>query len=455
MLSIAFDPYFPQIPVVLEPQRMRSILQLLIFKSTDPKKPRLVVEKCTIGEKRHKPGSSFLLSYHLDIVNIETGVSFQQILTGKLYPPGLGITNYLKINKNETLASDKIPAISHLPGLSMIIWAFPHDRKLKNLDHFLNVEFIKQYFTQRSDAFKLNKHQTITSVEIETLHYLPERSSINRYQITASNDDPVMFKVYGKHYRDDSGNSVFSTMDQLSRQISNSAQALHYDDENKIVWQSHVEGQPFSWQKSNMNQHQVHAEKLAECVAQFHQCHLSCSDNYDHKNIEHQLIATLQSVAKLPSDLSERAKHQINELLSELSHLDWSSEITSPLHMDLKTQNFLITSDRAVLIDLDCVTVGDHLIDIGSLIANFYLNGLRANFTMNEIETIVKPFTDKYLNLIPWPINQACLHWYTAAAFIHEVLRRTLRQCDEQRMGYIDAYIELSECYLRLCQTGY
>jgi hypothetical protein len=111
----------------------------------------------------------------------------------------------------------------------------------------------------------------------------------------------------------------------------------------------------------------------------------------------------------------------------------------------------LINEHRAVLIDLDSVRRGDHLIDAGSLIANFYLNGLRAGNTVPEIDTAVDAFIAIYAESIPWPIDRARLNWYIADALLHEVLRRSLRQYDEQRLQHSRTYLDLSERFLACC----
>lgn len=446
MTSTILDPQFPQIPLILETQRMRSILQLLLFRPTDLKKPKFIVEKCIIGEKRHKPGNSFVLSYHLDMVNVETGTRFEQVLTGKLYRPGEDREEYKRLQDKPMSCSSGIPAISHLPGLGMMIWAFPHDRKLEHLHHFLNLDYLKTYFAERSLAFGFTGSEQITSTQVEILHYLPERSCMIRYRITLTNRKILVF--YGKHYRDQSGGEVCSTMRQLAQQIPASARPLLYDPEKKILWQSHVQGKPFIWERQTIVKDPELIKQIAACVFRFHRCTLKISRHYGLGDIEQQLLATQKAVTELNTGLSGRIQLLVNHLLNQRNRLDWTSDRQTPIHLDLKINNFLIAANNAELIDLDCVSLGDHLIDVASLIANFYLNGLRAGNSVAEIDAIVETLTHAYLALVPWPIDQARLNWYIAAALIHEVLRRSIRQCDEQRLLHIESYLDISERFL-------
>ncbi len=459
MSLITTDPCFPQIPLILEPKGMCSVLQQVLSKSTDLKKPTWLVEQCIIGEKRHKPGQSFMVSYHLNMRNLETGISFDQVFTAKLYPIKQGCVNGMTQPSKQLHSSCSIPAVSHLPELSMMIWAFPYDQKLPNLANFTSQTFLTSYFENHPSFLKLLDTDRITTIAFDVLHYLPQRSCIIRYQITAkkiatSNEEKHLI-IYGKHYRDNSGIDVYATMKQIATQISSSAKPLHYDSENKVLWQSHVTGLPFSWDKQSVAHRTRQIIKMADCVAAFHCCHLDVKGGYDVTDIERQLLASQQISMELDDALFGRIRFLIKLLLNQKIAMDWSVMRETPLHMDLKIQNFLIDNQTATLIDLDCVSFGDHLIDMGSLIANFYLNGLRVDYSIAEIDAMVEALLQRYSQVISWPVDRARLNWYIASAFIHEVLRRSIRQRDVQRMQYIEDFVQLSARYLTLSQTGF
>ena len=115
--------------------------------------------------------------------------------------------------------------------------------------------------------------------------------------------------------------------------------------------------------------------------------------------------------------------------------------------------NLLISSDQAYLVDLDSVCLGDPLIDIGSFVANLYLNGLRAGSSVTEIDAVVSLFIGEYKSVVTSLIDDRKLYWYIAAALIHEVLRRSLRQQESGRIQHKETYLEISHRYLIKCQA--
>jgi hypothetical protein len=91
---------------------------------------------------------------------------------------------------------------------------------------------------------------------------------------------------------------------------------------------------------------------------------------------------------------------------------------------------------------------------MGSFIANLYLNGLRAGADVAKINGVVAIFFDEYRTYVDFAIDCKHLNWYVSAALIHEVVRRSLRQQDEERLQLMDKVIALSNRYSTFCQQG-
>lgn len=259
--------------------------------------------------------------------------------------------------------------------------------------------------------------------------------------------------VYGKNYADDSGLATYNIMCQLVGQINQCAQPLHYDAETKTLWQAHVPGVPFEWSLLTTFDKRNLITKVAGCIAHFHRCEVIGLKYYGYTEIEKDLKKSCKLAAAADFILGQKVQGVVNEILANHAAIvRTDADYHSPLHLDLKMGNVLIARDEVYLIDMDCVHLGDPLVDVGSFIANLYLNGLRAGSERAEIDEIVAAFINGYRAAMGGAVDERKLNWYIAAALIHEVLRRSFRQQSAARLAHIDTYLAISERYIALCQ---
>ncbi len=460
-MGLTIDPQFPQIPKVLEAGFMRDIFQDVLIRNQQQSSRKFSVEQCEVGEKRYKPGKSFTLSYKLRLEDLESKDSYDQLLTAQICSLDSRQAAFSKYLENPDYLPVGIPSVSYLPEVDMMLWAFPYDRKLVHLSKLLDKENLASFFSKKISGLKLlSPSEHIDSVKADVVHYLPGQSCMLRYTLAIS-DKAVNHMnglkeiiVYGKNYRDDSGLETYEMMKHLAEQSRHCAFPLHYDADTNTLWQAQVPGVPFEWTPKLCGNHDL-IQMVAGCIASFHRCKINSSRQYGFTQINEQLDAAVRIAASWDGSLGERVQETVFDLLNSHSRINWSdSNFNSPLHLDLKMGNFLISNDKAYLIDMDCVSLGDSLSDTGSFVANLYLNGLRAGSGINEIDEIVGIFIKEYGIALDLDVDTVKLSWYIAAAFIHEVLRRSLRQQSQERLKYLDDYIALSRRYNALCLAG-
>ncbi|AMK79407.1 MULTISPECIES: phosphotransferase family protein [Methylomonas] len=427
------DPRFPQMADALNPAVMGPLLSWVL--GTPGITPGHV--ECCIGEKRHKPGKSLVIGYRLNAQSDK--VLQSRYVTGRLCPPGAASREFeLARSKRPNLAAG---ALTFLHEPAMLIWAFPYDRKLVHLPTLLDAESIRN----RIGAQDLTGGDRVQTVESDVLHYLPERSCMIRYCVSlGGSDEPRL--LYAKNYADDSGRDVFAVMQQLSSQFSCGAKALAYDAQTRTLWQSHVPGSTLCWADLQQGDGLVFAERIGCCVAMFHACEIDTAQRFSQDEISEGLLATVRLAEQARPELAERIQGAVADLLA--SGIDLPEPALATLHHDLKLNNFLVDGDKLGLIDLDCVCLGDPLADLASLIANFYLHGLREGDAIKQVHLLVNQLLSAYRKHSLHPVSLPALRWQVAAALIHEVTRRSLRQMDELRIAHIQSYLALSESYL-------
>lgn len=445
-MNTAIDPQFPQILTILDTDYMTAVLQNTLFRKSGQEPSDVKVTQCSIGEKRFKPGKRFMLSYCLKLHDSLADLNYEQLVTAQLVP--------LEHELPEAKTGQE--KATYIPEFNMMLWVFPDDRKLPHLPQLLDVKNQHTYFKTHAPAIKLLPTEHIASVQTKVMHYLPEQSCMIRYTLTVANKsfeiDSREIILYGKNCHDDSGAEVYGIMRQLAKQTDHCAEPLFYDTSIKTLWQFHVPGQPFSWIPSLPNQPELLA-KVAVCIASFHRCALSANQEYGFPQIFEQLKATCKLALNAHAILHQQVQLSMQEILRNHQQIDWSDAIKTPIHLDLKMGNLLISDDKASLIDMDCVGMGDPLADIGSFVANLYLNGLRAGAEITEIDNVVAIFCDEYCCAVDFVVNRIQLNWYISAALVHEVVRRSLRQQDEERLKQVGRIIDLSKRYSALCHS--
>jgi Phosphotransferase enzyme family len=442
-----FDPQFPQISTILDTDYIAEVLQNTLFPKSGQRPSNIKITRCTVGEKRYKPGKIFMLSYHLLLQDTLNDCNYEQLLTAQLIPIGLKFPEDEACQEKATFISD----------VNMRLWVFPHDRKLLHLPRLLNTNDQDTYFETFSSAIKLLQTERIASIQTKVMHYLPEMSCMIRYTLEVADNsieiDNREIILYGKNYHDDCGAEIYGIMRLLANQTDHCAAPLFYDKSLKTLWQSHVAGKTFEWDSSLVNQPELMA-KVAICIASFHGCSLSINKEYGFTQIFEQLKATGKIALSLNEKLHQQVQLSVEEVLRNHQQIDWSNAVKTPIHLDLKMGNLLISDDKVSLIDMDCVSMGDPLVDLGSFVANLYLNGLRAGADVAEIDNVVAIFCDEYCYAVDFDVNRVQLNWYISAALLHEVVRRSLRQQDEDRLRQVCKIIDLSKHYSALCR-GY
>ncbi|MCQ8118598.1 aminoglycoside phosphotransferase family protein [Methylomonas rosea] len=437
---MTLDPHFPQMADALNPAVMGPLLRWVL--NMPGITPGHV--ECCIGEKRHKPGKSLVIAYRLNAQS--DPIHQSRYVTGRLCPPGTeGREFEWALSKRPDLAAG---ALTFLHEPAMLIWAFPYDPKLIHLPALLAAESIKNRIGEQD----LTGDDRVLAVESDVLHYLAERSCMIRYRVSLGGADETRL-LYAKNYADDSGRDVFAVMQQLSSQFAWGAKALAYDLQTRTLWQAHVPGRTLCW--ADLQTAEALAERIGQCAAAFHACKIDTAQRFNQSDVTEGLLATVRLAEQTRPELAERIESAVAALL--VDELNLPKPAVATLHHDLKLNNFLVDGDKLGLIDMDCVCLGDPMADLASLIGNFYLHGLREGDSVEQVHPLVKQLVRSYMAHSVHALSLPALRWQVAAALIHEVTRRSLRQMDDLRIAHIQSYLALSENYLALSRhpTGF
>jgi len=445
----SIDPYFPQIAQALDMPLMQATLQKHLFLGN--KSPSRILS-CEIGAQRYKPGKSCVITYRLKIFKPEAQATEEQLLCGRLCAPNEGPDEFRRAKKKTLFNLPEMHSLLYLDDPEMLLWVFPNDRKLSHLPQMLDLSFLSKLFPKRLSGLELGRARRLIEIRPEVVHYLPERSCMIRYRLRLQALDSGELHsetIYGKVFPDESGEQIYKTMRQLSEQMppGQTAEALGYDPELKALWQSEVPGQPLVAEVIGEDRYLHTMSAIARSVAAFHSAKVEGLEVFELQDVFHLLKKTVMLVEKSHARLSGEVAALVQALLRCAEAPDFFSSHKTPIHRDLKLGNMLIHEGQVGLIDMDCVCLGDPLNDVGSFIANFYLNGLYADCDEASLRARVETFCRVYAEEMPWPVSQTQLSWYISASFLYEVLRRSIRQQNPRRLAHLARYLELSASY--------
>jgi aminoglycoside phosphotransferase (APT) family kinase protein len=425
---------------------MRMALQAAFF---GPDGGRWTIAGCKIEETLYKPGRSCVLVYRLVLADARGAVR-QQLVCARLCRSREAGDAQAQVAAQA--ASSAMRPVAYLPALRMIAWAFPNDPVLKRLPDMLDSSLMQLLLPRRLPALDLCGANRLRDIQADVLHYRAQRTCMLRYRLDIENrasGQVSPFTVYGKIYGSADSAEVFRVMEQLHEHSPRfpTAIPLGYDAELNAVWQSHLDGTPLDLEQSTPAQCHGVMERIANCVAAFH---LSAVDSVHVATIEQilsQLAKTAAVVAGTHPWLGKRLATLVRHLTARTAEIDFSNVPATPVHRDLKLANFLLERDRAALIDLDEIALGDPLIDIGSFVAGFSAHALLLGWEASAVDAVLQRFLRHYAAQVNWPVLGERLDWYIAASFIYESIHRGVRRWDMQRLRAIPRWIAAAERY--------
>jgi Phosphotransferase enzyme family len=453
MAMLTEDPAFPQLHLMQAPAFMRDLFQRHCLDESTTGHP-IEVRQCRIGEKRHKPGKFFQIAYHLDYFDADRQCGGEQVISAKLSrqdadQPSVPITPPLSLNLNGFRSN------VYLKELNIFVRSFPDDPGMPHLPQLQESEWLKAYFNRLPESIGILANERVDTISTKVMHYLPEQSCMMRFDLTVKStidDSRRQFSVFGKTYSDLKGEATFRSMMQLASRNPYCAPPLHYDPDLRILWQCALPGQTLEWYSGFLDQPGL-PRLLARCIAAFHSSRIDGEADYGFDAIFKQLDACQRLAATQGQTLHSAVTRLRDDLTQLHKRIAWNHDRRGAVHLDLKMANLLVAHDRAYLIDLDSAGLGDPLADTGSFIANLYLNGLRAGAKMEDISDFADRFLADYTALLQWTWRTEELYWYISAALIHEVLRRSIRQQDEERLALNAVILAASEDYLHRAIT--
>lgn len=494
-----FDQTMPQLQVALDPLMMQVIFQNLF--ATD--NAAIQVDSCAVERVKYKAGEKCVISYLLRLYDAKGDAGHEQRLTARLFPAGLSQTRYEKAQREPMTPPRYGQAVMHLPELSMVLWAFPNDRKIATLPHLLataalhNNELAAIVTRLLDDAHHIVQHRH------RLVHYVPEHTCTvcvelqvaptpsaalvrqaampsatepQKLPVQSSGKgclvnhevrstlpgrcpghpvgSPQLLTLFGKAYYNDDGAETYRLMNLLWAGAGcglRIAQPLAYDPQSRILWQKGLPGRTLLSYPLGRRTFTELLEEAARSVARLHSAMLPCVRQSSFAD----WIAHLHSIQQLLKAVHPASQATVAALVTALHRqaptVDQAPAVT--LHGDLHLQNFLVdetapAGERVALIDLDNLSTGSPWRDLGSFCAGLYYRGLVEALPLPLIRQALDAFCTAYAEVAPWSLEPQTIAWYTATALLNERAFRTVSRMKHGRFDLLDDLMALASTLL-------
>ena len=440
------DHHLPQLPELLNANAMPSHFERELKLASSHQ-----ITDCQIIHVRYRPGRSCTVCYLLTVVDQMTGRSQHLTISLLACRPGESRAKF-----EEELAPSHVPAIAeagvfHLPALEAIAWVFPRDRKLSGLPALMNPETLSRSLLPEVIKASRGAAWQIVNLASEVVSYVSERACTLRVNIELSDprtETTDSLILYAKTYRADEGDRAWQCQRQLWQSESVKSGGLlmphpfAYQPEIKTLWQDGLEGTVLiKYERLPLFGSSLLA-KAGAAVATLHQTRLS---GLPLITID-KVIARLTHAAELLSLVRPWCREKLDAVVQRLVAAAGliGQRPAATLHGDLHLKNFLVNRDTIALIDLDDLSLGDPLLDVGSFVAALYYRGLVVDRSSQNTAEIARPFIAAWQAGSGEQESEAALAWHTAAALIDEQAYRYITRLKAESVVVFDEIIALA-----------
>ena len=405
-LNTLQDAQLPQLSTVLNPAMMQLVLERAL---------NCQVKSCQILQCRYKPSKTCLVSYALTML----GRHQEQIVSVRIYPENQSLAHYQKARATASLNQH----VLHIPALEMVVWVFPHDRKIRALRDITDTERLQTEILPQVVAEGFGADWQIAALHSSIVHFVAEHTCTVKVQLdltkAGERKSPVLF---GKTYYNDHGATTFQAMQSLRQHGLHLARPLSYQPHLQTLWQAGLEGQTLN----DLMTEPCFAALLSQAAAAVARLHSLGTQVTAVAHTSSNRLETLAKTASLLSLVKPDSKARMDTLASQLVETS-DMRPTRPmalLHGDLHLKNFFVTTDQIALIDLDNVCLGDPLADLGSFVASLYYRQLLGE--LPNASELIHAFIEVYRRHVSWQFSDVELRWHVVASLLGERVSRCI-----------------------------
>lgn len=444
------DRKLRHLATLMDRDKMRNVLQQTIYADGSS-----AIRQCQIMRIKYKPAKNCQVCYRLIVENKDEKVLRKRWLYAKCFETGGAESRYRKARRGMAKNTDTGDSALHIAELDTVVWIFPNDRKLRRLDEITDNRFLEQTDLAKQIVTGFGPGWTIKSLNSQVIRYVPEHTCTFRTSIGIVQRKSRLRRdlvLYGKAYYNNTGERTYRLMRRLwgsqarRRGKLRIPKPLHYQKPFKLLWVSAVPGLMLSEMTGDAAIFFEYITKAAKQIACLHQQPIEGYPEMDGIDPFRELQRVKSSLRTLDRSYRGKADVVIERLFALMP--DNHCQPNALLHGDLHLKNILCDVDDVYLIDLDNLTLGNPLQEVGSFVAATIDLGLTARIPPDWVDPTIRRFLESYRECVPWGVNNAQLRWHIAAALIYQRLFRGYTRLKPGRLKILGQLIDFAESLL-------
>ncbi len=404
---------------------------------------RIEVIACEIERVKYRARRNCIIGYQLKIRD-EAGERKQRLWAG-IYPPDDALARYNKALGEATVATPYFAPVTLIKPLNMVMWAFPNDRKLMALPLLTDAAQLREHLLPEVVRERWGDGWRITDLAHTVSNYFPEHTccvSITLTLIHAESGAHRSWEIIGKTCYDDAGSETYRQMEAFASHEDadvSYARPLAYQSKNRLLWQERVPGVTLmSLLASSVVDNKVLA-RVARAVAALHGTAVKSPRRIVLSDLVDRLTSAGNVVAAAHPDCAIGLRRIVDILAASAGRLNLGYNGT--WHGDLHSNNVLVTPTRVYLVDMDRVSIGPPLAELGSFLAELIGRACLNGEPLEEVQPMLAIAVAAYRQRASWPVSEQDVAWFTASALIHERALRCVTSLKRVRMDTIENLI--------------
>lgn len=409
--SLIADRVLPQRDLLLDPDFMAE----LFSRELGADGP-IVIESCEHLRTTYHAGESLRVAYR-----VHAGGQ-RWVVAGRAFPEG-GSQKCFEQHAAGKTECKPFRSVFHHAETESVFWTFPNDRKIANLNQFVEIpQELAELFTPRW-------------AKSNVVAYAPENCATAQ---CLSEQGELL--AYGKVYASNHDQTCFSTYTALTHRAKKGPVEVHFP---KVIYHStrhHILVlEALSGKRiADVKGREIYGafSRLGQALSGLHALpvpeHLSGFPRFTESHL--QLAGS--TIGFVRPELAQLASELSDELCSKKNE---QSEPIVCLHGDVHPKNGILLEKGVALIDLDQASLGPPAADLGSLLAALRYERHIGLLTESAERTLTDVFLTGYQQFGMLP-EQESLRWHMAAALFAE---RAFRAVSRIRLSGLQCLPEL------------
>ena len=448
-IAVPADPVLPQLALALDTDAMSRLLSAQL--EAAGASARLL--QCKVVRVKYRPGRNCVVLYRARLRDAAHGGTEEQFFHAGLYTPEEAAHRF-EAARRAVLAPRHGAAVTLLRRHSMVLWAFPNERKLRALACLSDPASLHTHLLPPLARGRWGRDAVVAACCVEPVSYFPEHAytACVDAELQACADTAAHWKLFAKADADGRGARTLAAMQALWASPARRddrlrmARPLAYDAQLCTLWQEALPGSPVEALCGNAGPPPATAQRVGASLAALHAVAL---DGLAQTGVADALAQARRATGVIGRALPCLAQ-PADELAEQLARRA-PSEVDckrATLHGDLHLNNLLDHASGIGFVDFDDLRAGPPAAELGSFVAGLVYRALLHRKDARSADSAVAAFLDGYERHAPWRVPLAEIRWHTAAALIGERAWRCVTSIKPGRLDTVDEMLAAAAALL-------